>query len=175
MRRSAFAAKGLRGSGFPPVKPTVSYVSYGAFRLTNYNPLYRYTLVPNAGTSTTPDSSGNFTLSSTTVACTITPSFGPDGPATTVERKPASYTPDTRYCVVVGQYCSAYGQYCHCGTDAPCDGQSWGQCGCPGSMCWYGSYCAQYSNQYNCGGSAPALINEPGYTWNGSNEWYKIV
>lgn len=155
-----------------PAQPNLSYLgTTGRFTITNYNAAYIYSTT--AGTI----SGSTLTLPSANSSATVVArSFagGDASPGRYYENKAHSYTPDTRYCTVTGQYCCETGQYCHCGTDAPCDGQSWGQCGCPGPMCWYGSYCTKYCDSVSCGGSAPALINEPGYT-NGGSEWYKIV
>ena len=82
MRRSAFTARGLRGGVFPPAKPTISYVSTGVFKVTDYDSKFTYTPTVTAGTATKSyDTDGKLliTLSSTDTVCTLTPSFGPVG------------------------------------------------------------------------------------------------
>jgi hypothetical protein len=152
-----------------PAQPTVTYSGYrGIFKISPYNASYIYTVT--AGTI----SGDTLTLPSATSESYVSAkSFaGGDSSASRhYANHSADYTPDTRYSYVCGSSCDTC-QYCHCGTGPPCDGQSYGQCGCPDFMCWYGSYSCNCHDNYCSGGSAPSLINQPGYTWNGSNEWY---
>lgn len=158
-----------------PPQPTLTYLGYqGRFTISNYSASYIYTVT--AGTV----SGSTLTLpSATSEAYVSAQSFagGASSPTRYYANKAPSYTPDTRYSYACGTACDTC-QYCGCGTCASLGvsgSQSWGQCGCPGTMCWYGSYSCNCRTVYCSGGSAPSLINEPGYTWNGSNEWYKIV
>ena len=91
MRRSIFAAKDLRGSGYPPAQPTFAHTAYGQFQITNYNSVYRYVITVTNGTTSGPDASGFITLSGTDAIATVTPYFGPSGPSGTVERKAYTY------------------------------------------------------------------------------------
>jgi hypothetical protein len=153
-----------------PATPTITYQgATGKFTITNYNAAYLYEVTAGSVVGNT------LTLpSATSTASVKARSFvgGDWSGSQAYSNHYADMTPDTRYCNPTGTYCCASSQYCHCGTGAPCDSQSWGQCGCPAEMCWYGSYCTQNCTSYDCGGSAPALIDQPGYTWSGT-EWYK--
>jgi hypothetical protein len=164
-----------RSVGFPPPKATIVRSSAGVFQITNYMSMFRYTLTVTNGTVSNPDSSGYFNMSSADVTCTVVPSFGPNGPSTTVERKSYTYTPDTRYSYPCGTYY----------TGGECTSATYvGTCG--GGNCSTGcenlNYCCTARNPtvthtaYCSGGSAPALIDQTGngYT-NGGNEWYKIT
>jgi hypothetical protein len=155
-----------------PSTPNLTYYgSQGVFKISNYNSAYLYAVT--AGTI----SGDTVTLPGATSEAYISAksfSGGDSSPSRYYANHSADYTADTRYSYACGTSCDTC-QYCHCGTGAPCDGQSWGQCGCPGAMCWYGSYSCNCRTNYCSGGSAPSLIDQPGYTWNGSNEWYKIV
>lgn len=156
-----------------PVTPTITYQGYqGKFTITNYNSAYIYTVT--AGTV----SGSTLTLpSATSTASVSAKSFagGDSSGSQAYSNHSADYTADTRYSYACGTACDTC-QYCGCGTCASLGvsgSQSWGQCGCPSTMCWYGSYSCNCRTVYCSGGSAPALIDQPGYTWNGSNEWYK--
>lgn len=160
-----------------PAKPTLTYVgTTGRFRINNYNASFIYTL--SAGTRaadivTLPGANTSATVSAQSF------SGGDSSPSTSYAQKSASFTPDTRYSYPCGTACDTC-QYCGCECGGggcgcyPGASQSWGQCGCPGTMCWYGSYSCNCRTVYCSGGSAPALINEPGYIWSGA-EWYQIT
>lgn len=160
-----------------PEQPTLSYYgTTGKFQITNYNSSYIYTI--SSGTR----SGSIVTLPGANTSATIKAqsfSGGDFSPTTTYEQKSARYTEDTRYSYPCGTACDTC-QNCGCecaGGGCGCypnASQSWGQCGCPGTMCWYGSYECNCRTTYCSGGSAPSLINEPGYTWTGL-EWYKIT
>lgn len=160
-----------------PVKPTIEYVSAtGKFRINPYNASLLYTIT--GGTR----SGENLTLPSNFSESTIVArsfSGGDASPSTLYANKFAEYTPDTRYRYQSGTTsCNCGYRACGCecaGGGCGCYGgaQSWGQCGCPGVMCWY-NYGCDTCPTFATGGSAPELINQPGYTWSGT-EWYKIV
>jgi hypothetical protein len=163
-----------RSVGFPPLKATMVRSSAGVFQITNYMSMFRYTLTVTSGTVSNPDSSGYFNMSSADATCTVTPSFGPNGPSTIVERKSYTYTPDTRYTYACGSFT----------TGGECTSATYvGTCG-PGNCgsCENLNYCCNTRNpvvnntSYCTGGSAPALIDQTGngYT-NGGTEWYKIT
>lgn len=161
-----------------PATPTLSYYSTtGKFQITNYNSAYIYTI--SAGTR----SGSIVTLPSGTSSATIKAqsfSGGSYSGTRTYANHVAEYTPDTRYEYDCGTYecncgwkscgCECGGGGCGCYGNA---GQSWGQCGCPGTMCWYNYGCDTCTRRCT-GGSAPQLITVTGYTWTGS-EWYKIT
>jgi len=168
MRRSVFAAKGLRGAGFQPGKPTFTHQGSGQFTISPFNPLFTYTITANTGTITRVGASPSFTVNNNEAIATVTPAFGPVGTPALVERKPYEMSDDTRYTVHEnlsecgpGPDCS-----CHPGFFPHWDYGEWP----PGSGN-FGSvnpHCSR-DNYY---GSAPALINRPGYT-NSVNEWIK--
>lgn len=171
MRRSLFAAKGLRGAGFAPAKPVLSWYATGQFKINNFNASFAYDMNVTSGTIIR--SGDILTLSALTATATITPSFGPSGPSATAARKPYAYTPDTRY-----TYDCSYTTGGECTHFSPALGAP--NCG-PGSGCAQGcengNYCCDSRNptvyhQQTCtGGSAPQLITESGYVGSGT-EWY---
>lgn len=172
----------------PPAAPIMAYISTGVFEISNTitsDVTYNTALVSGSGTATasTVNNKIRYTLSSTTARFSITAQWtagGSPSAADYMERKPYSYTPDTRYsCTVCG---NPYGCWKSCGCECSgggcgCygnSGASWGQCGCPGNMCWYNWGTCQDCYQTTCG-SAPTLIDETanGYT-NSGTEWYKL-
>lgn len=158
---------------FPPPKATVVRSSTGVFQITNYKSMFLYTLTVTNGTISNPDSSGYFNMSSANAICTITPSFGLNGPSTLVERKSYTYS-----CRTVPQTCY---QGCNCSvtcnggcsTNSACGGYQ--QCGCPTWYCGTVDVVCQ-SCPYDCSYTAcDVLIDQSGngYT-NSGTEWYKV-
>ena len=170
MRRSAFSAKGLRGSGFTPPKPTFSYTSLGVFTLTNWNALFTYAVSATSGTVTRSGANDTvFTLSSTNAVVTVTPSFGLGGRSTLLERKAYVYDQP----VYVAGYCAGSYTFDNCGppTDRCSCGTLSGDGNCYGWVCHgteYPGY-TSYSGFNSSYGAAPY-----NYTNSGS-EWYKIT
>jgi hypothetical protein len=168
-----------------PEGPIMNYVSTGIFQISNYDPtlVYETSLVIGSGTVSFNSSTARYTLSGVNsgfnVVSKYSPSSLPSDPGY-MERKAYSYS-----CRQV-TYTEAYG--CNCYLDASCGGctsgpgqcapgqsQSFGQCGCPGYMCWNyynGVVCSTCYREVCCQTVCDVLINEPGYT-NSGTEWYK--
>lgn len=161
MRRSAFAAKGLRGAGFAPAKPTLSHSAYGQFTIDNYNSMYQYSLSVTAGTASR--SGAVITLSAVDAVLTVTPSFGPAGTSATAERK--AYTYHTENQQTCTPNCQPGGgptgaNSCWCGSSS--DGYQTCCGGCYGST---------------CSGNPNAVVKDSlpsGYT-DSNSEWWKIT
>lgn len=171
MRRSSFGAKGLRGSGFTPPKPTFSYTSLGVFTLTNWSALYSYATSPTAGTVTRSGTNNTvFTMSSTDTVVTVTPSFGLVGPSILLERKKYVYDQPVYhagYCD--GSYtfdeCGGNSGYCPCGTYHPELGS------CSGWVC-HGNNVPGY---YSYDGFNSSYGSTPYNYINSGSEWYKVT
>lgn len=154
----------LRGKGFRPAKPTLTWASSNTFTITNYNPAYTYATV--SGTRT-----GASLAVTQGVTASLTASQGLTSDTATATTQGYSYSPggfyDCSYTTNEWRSCG-----CECGGGGcGCYGYSsgsWGQCGCPGSMCWYnwGPVGHPQTCQY------PSTLNPvPGYT-NSGNQWY---
>jgi hypothetical protein len=173
MPKSGFSNRGLRGAGFSPAKPTITYNSNGKFNITNYNPMYIYRFSLTSGTASTAVSGSNLvvTMTSTDTICTITPSFGPSGTSTTFERKAYVnnvYHPPVYICTNetfdnCGPPLHPDGSYyCSCGTLGGCGG---------GDCCGWVCHAGYYTNASYTADQTPA---SQGYTDSGT-EWYKIT
>ena len=169
MRRSLFAAKGFRGSGFTPPKPTFSYTSLGVFTLTNWSPLYTYSVTATAGTVTRSGTNSTvFTMSSTDTVVTVTPSFGLVGPSILLERK--KYVYDQR--VDHAGRCDGSYTFDNCGP--PTD-----RCSCGtvhGGIC-YGWVChgTSYPPYTTYNGFNSSFGSSPYNYTNSGSEWYKVT
>lgn len=173
MRRSAFAAKGLRGSGFTPAKPTFSHTADGQFTIDNYNAQYQYSVSVSAGTFTR--SGAVITLSATDAILYVTPTYVLTGLTGQAERKAYTYS-----CRQVGYTCCSS---CNCravctggcSTNSSCGG--YGQCGCSAPAIWF---CGTVTVECDsCCGTCyntvcDVLIDQPGYT-NSGTEWFKVA
>lgn len=167
----------------PPSAPVMSYVSTGVFEVSNTvaGATYSASLVSGSGSASQSTVNGKirFSLSTNPARFSVTAAWSAGGSPSSadyMERKPFSYTPYT-----CGTCCgSPYGCWKSCGCECGgggcgCygnSGQSWGQCGCPGTMCWYNWGTCQDCSSCCSGGN---LIDETGngYT-NGGSEWYKL-
>jgi|LakMenE18May11ns_1017448.scaffolds.fasta_scaffold9952796_6 hypothetical protein len=172
-----------------PDAPVMAYFSTGVFSISNYNSslVYVATLTTGSGTATLNTSTGRYTLSGADSRFSVVAKYGAGAPESTadfMERNAYSYSCRT---VDGGQSCVN----CNCYLDAGCGGcisgpgqcppgqsQSYGQCGCPGYMCWTyyngtvcGSCCTDNPDYDVC----DVFINESsgGYT-NSGTEWYKV-
>ena len=169
-----------------PDAPIMAYFSNGVFSISNYNPtlVYVATLTTGSGTATLNTSTGRYTLSGADSRFSVVAKYGagaPDSDPDFMERK--SYTYTYRDVPRDEDY---FAEPCH--LDAGCGGciagpgqcppgqlQSYGQCSCPGYMCWTyynGTVCTKYTRTvydrfYD------VLIQETGYTDSGA-EWYKV-
>lgn len=174
------------GSGKFTPDPIMAYVSTGVFSISNYDPTLTYTaaLVGGSGTATLNASNGRYTLSSANARFSVIARLSINSPASNpdfMERKSYTYS-----CRQVPRTETYYDQPCY--LDAGCGGcksgpgqcapgqtQSFGQCGCPGYMCWNyynGVVCTQYTRTvYDT--YCDVLVNQPGYT-NSGTEWYKV-
>lgn len=164
MRRSAFAAKGLRGAGFPPAKPTLTHSAYGQFTISDFNPLYTYGLTVTAGTATR--SNAVITLSAVDATLTVTPSFGPTGTSVTAQRK--AYTYHTENQQTCSPNCRAISGNCYSDPN-PCQGD--GSCAADGTICCGGSAGS------TCTGNPNAIVKDStpsGFT-DSNSEWWKIT
>ena len=164
----------------PPDRPIMTYVSTGVFQISNYNPTLTYETIfkVGSGSASFNSSNGRYTLSGVNSGFDVVARYVPGSPVSAagyMERKAYSYS-----CRNVS-YEEEFG--CNCRLDAgcfccPCPGcanPSWGQCGCPGDMCWTyynGIVCDTCRRTVCCRQICDVLINEPGYTNSGS-EWYK--
>ena len=172
-----------------PDAPIMAYFSNGVFSISNYNAtlVYVATLTTGSGTATLNTSTGKYTLSGADSRFSVVAKYGAGAPESTadfMERNAYSYSCRT---VSGGQTCVS----CNCYLDAGCGGciaspgqcpggqlQSYGQCGCPGYMCWTyyngtvcGSCCTNNPDYQVC----DVFIDESsgGYT-NSGTEWYKV-
>ena len=168
-----------------PAGPIMNYVSTGVFQISNYNSalVYETSLVIGSGSVSFNSSTARYTLSGVNSGFNVISKYSasslPSNPGY-MERKAYSYS-----CRQV-TYTEAY--ECNCYLDASCGGcisnpgecgpgqsQSFGQCGCPGYMCWNyynGVVCGTCYREACCQTVCDVLINQPGYTNSGS-EWYK--
>jgi hypothetical protein len=154
--------------GGAPAAPVTGIVSYGVFAITNpvAGAVYTATNVSGGGTATWDATNKRFTLSSTTSRWAVTAGWAsgaPQSAADYMERRPLTYTPDTRYSVHENTGECGPGPDCSC---HPGWGAHWDTDPVLGSVNPHCSRDVQY-------GSAPALINQPGYT-NVNGEWIKL-
>jgi hypothetical protein len=175
------------GLGVPPAKPTIVFLSNGFFQIQPYTASLTYERIFRGGSGDAIINTSNGVIQLTGGNCSfdIVAKYGPKTPAsvpTFIERKQRSFS-----CRAV----SYTETVCDCRLDAQCGGclgpgqscppgqsQSWGQCGCPGPMCWVyynGVVCDICRTETRCCRQiCDVLVNEPGYTYTGT-EWYRII
>lgn len=133
------ASQSVRTNAAYTDKPQIAHTGYGQYTITNYNASWLYTIHPAAGTGAV---SGNvITMDAVNTAFRLDSQVNALGPAMSVSGERRRYTTHSENhpykCGTHECNCREDWGGCHCGTGAPCDAQSWGQCGCPGDMCWY--------------------------------------
>jgi hypothetical protein len=135
----------------PPPDPVVSHTAYGKYQVINYDAKYAYSLVLVSGTAgATIDGTGLITIANVNsryrVECRWAASV-PDYSADYAERKAYTYHQENHQYACGSSQCNCRSDWASCGCacggsggNCSCYGnasQSWGQCGCPGNMCWY--------------------------------------
>jgi hypothetical protein len=170
----------------PPAQPVLQWISGETFRIVEYNSslVYQATLVSGSGTPSLNTSTGIYTISSSgAYYFNVTASYAVGALVSIpgfMEKKLRSFS--SRDVTYDEPYA------CDCFLDAGCGGcrsgpgqcspgqsQSFGQCGCPGWMCWdyyNGVVCGTCTRPACCIPVFDVLIDEPGYTYNGTS-WYR--
>lgn len=168
----------FRGRGFKPAKPTSTWKTTGQFNITNYDPSLTWTVTGGTLTVAVAPAVPYVTLPAGYFSATVTASQGIQSDVLTIGHAPFAYTPGNPNPPGSYQYFDWCGCQCQCpGGGCACypqpSGPSFGQCGCPGAMCWYGGQCPRTNP--NPGGVNPPTLNPgpPGYTNNGT-EWILI-
>lgn len=128
--------------------PTIQHNAKGVFLITNYNPAFVYTTDATAGAATVVGDKVN--LSAGNVQFLLKSQYAVGAPVKSVAGELRQYTThQENFPYPCGTFeCNCRDEWANCGCE--CDGGgcgcyptpnsgSFGQCGCPGQMCWYGN------------------------------------
>lgn len=131
-----------------PAKPTFAHTAAGKFTIQNYdsNVVYTTTLVSGGGTASR--SGAVITLSDVNARFSVSAGYAANAPQSAlgfVERKAYTYHSENQPYACGSHQCNCRSEWANCGCECGGGGcgcygnssQSWGQCGCPGTMCWY--------------------------------------
>lgn len=126
-------------------QPVLAHSGNGAYRIVNFNPQYVYKATVSAGAATL--NGDTYTLTAGNTYLTVESRWDPTGPAMSAyaERQQYTFRRENRPYPCGSYECNCRDEYASCGCECSgggCGcygdaGQSFGQCGCPGVMCWY--------------------------------------
>ena len=142
--------------------PTAAFTANGTITITNYNDAYLYTVDCTAGSGTVAGDKVTFSAGNTQFL--LKSQYAAGAPVKSVAGERRQYTTHKQnFPYPCGTYeCNCRDEWAACGCEcggggcgcypAP-TGQSAGQCGCPGNMCWYGNTrkcdsCTSYCDDY---------------------------